>query len=103
MSYIKTKSLAIITNGVFPLVDIILFGAGASNQSGTIPTSLMQVGQIIKIKRNTGATGTLSLQGQSGQIQALNNTLGATTSLAAAGAYGQSVDFIWDGTNLLRI
>ncbi len=63
----------------------------------------MLIGQTIIVKRNINATGTLTLQPQTGQIQALNGTLGATTTLAATGARGSSVLFVWDGTRLLRL
>lgn len=80
MSFTKTKTFTSATTGVFPLVDVVFFGAGAANQ-----------------------TGTLTLQAAVGQIQALANTLGATTTLAAAGKFGSSVEFLWNGTALLRI
>jgi hypothetical protein len=101
-SIISTFSVVTAT-GVFPNSRVIYFGSGATAMTGTIPTASMIVGQRITISRNTGATGTLTLKGQSGQIEALNNVLGATTSLAAAGAYGQNTDFQWNGTNLVRI
>ncbi len=82
---------------------LFFFGAGAANKTGTIPTTQMLIGQTIIVKRNINATGTLTLQAAVGQIQALANTLGATTTLAAAGNFGSSVEFIWNGTNLLRL
>jgi hypothetical protein len=45
----------------------------------------------------------LTIRGESGSIQAQNNSLGTTTTLGAANAYGQCVDFVWNGTNLLRV
>ena len=96
MSFTKTKTFTSATTGVFPLVDVVFFGAGAANQTGTIPTNLMQIGQTIKVKKNTNATGTLTLQAAVGQIQALANTLGATTTLAAAGNFGSSVEFFME-------
>ena len=55
------------------------------------------------IKRNIGATGVLTIKGVTGNINTLTNTLSATTTLATAGSYGQNSEFVWNGTNLLRI
>ena len=104
MSYLNTKSIATVTStSVFPKANVIVFGSGATAMTGTIPTSTMFVGEVIIIKRNIGATGTLTVRGQSGSIQAQNNVLSATTTIGAANTFSQNVTFIWDGTNLLRI
>ena len=93
----------VTATGILPKVDIVFFGNGATNMTGTIRTSQMNIGDTINVCRATGASGTLTIQGQSGQIAAINNTLGATTSLANANQYGQHATFLWNGTNLLRI
>lgn len=98
------NTIATITaTGVFPKVDYVFFGNGGTNMTGTIRTSQMNIGDTINVCRSVGATGTLTLQGQSGQITRINNTIGATTTLANANAYGQHASFLWNGTNLLRI
>ena len=96
-------SATVTSNGLFPNVDLVLFGAGGAARTGTIDTSVMYIGQVITIKRNIGATGTLTIKGLTGNINTLTNTMAASTTLATAGSYGQTVSFRWDGTNLIRI
>lgn len=96
-------SQIVAATGTFLPVDQVFFGSLAINMTGTTRTSEMNIGDTINVSRRVGATGTLTLQGQSGTIGALNNTQGATTSLAAGGSYGQHASFMWDGTNLIRI
>lgn len=104
MSYKNTKSISVVTStGIFTKSNVIIFGSGATNMTGTIPTSTMIVGECIIIKRAIGATGTLTIRGQSGLIQAQNNSLAATTTVGSANGFSQNIMFIWDGTNLLRI
>ena len=104
INLIYTKLSSIVTiSTLFPNVDIIFFGNNSDNLIGTIKTSSMLIGQCITVKRNTNATGVLTLQGESGLIEHIDNSLNSTTVLATLGAYGQCVDFMWDGTNLLRV
>ena len=94
---------SLAATGVLPNADIIFVGTGATAFTGTLPTNSMRIGQTTFVKRNVGATGAITLKGQSGKIQALNNTLGTTTTLAAAGSLGSNVQFIWNGTDLIRL
>lgn len=104
MTYIAGKTISVVTStGLLPKSDVILFGNVAATMTGTIQTSLMNIGETITIIRSIGTSGTLNLKGQSGLIETTINTLAATTTLSTGGGYGSSVTFIWDGTNLLRI
>jgi hypothetical protein len=96
-------SATITTSILFPNVDVVFFGNNGDNLTGTIKTSSMLIGQCITIKRSVNSTGILTLQSESGLIENINNTLDSTTILSVGSNYGQCVDFMWDGTNLLRV
>ena len=106
MSYINNvKTIStVISTGLLPMTDVVIFGNNNISMTGTIQTSKMIIGQTIFIKRNTDSTGNLNIKGESGQIQNLNNTLSATTTLAnGTSSTGKNILFVWDGTNLLRL
>lgn len=94
----NVATTSVLTNGQ----GLIKVNNAATNITLTLPTPVGNSGLEFYIGRNTGSTGTITINPGGGQIEALAGTLGATTTLAAIGVLGGRVTFISNGVNWLR-